>query len=99
MAEEKRYQAIIDELWHKLKKKHLYPEIPVPKVGEGTPSAPEEENEGEAVGLEMKEKQITLNAKFLSRTSEKMTAEGVIEALLDHGITHLPSAHGTFIPT
>jgi len=88
MPEEKRYQAIIDELWPKLKKKHLYPEIPVPKVGEGTPSAMEEEEEGEAVGLEMKQKQITLNSTFLSRTSEKMTAEGVIEALLDHGITH-----------
>jgi len=88
MPEEKRYQAIIDELWPKLKKKHLYPEIPVPKVGEVTPSAAEEEEPGEAVGLEMKQKQITLNSTFLSRTSEKMTEEGVIEALLDHGITH-----------
>jgi len=88
MPEEKRYQAIIDELWPKLKKKHLYPEIPVPKVGEVTPSAAEEEDQGEAVGLEMKQKQITLNSTFLSRTSEKMTEEGVIEALLDHGITH-----------
>jgi hypothetical protein len=88
MPKEKRYQAIIDELWPKLKKKHLYPEIPVPRVGEITPFAAEEEEEGEAVGLEMKQKQITLNATFLSRTSEKMTDEGVIEALLDHGITH-----------
>jgi hypothetical protein len=88
MPEEKRYQAIIDELWPKLKKKHLYPEIPVPKVGEMTPSAAEGEEEGEAVGLEMKQKQITLNSAFLSRTSEKMTEELVIEALLDHGITH-----------
>jgi len=88
MLEEKRYQAIIDELWPKLKKKHLYPEIPIPKVGEVTPSAAEEEEQGEAVGLEMKQKQITLNSTFLSRTREKMTEEGVIEALLDHGITH-----------
>jgi len=88
MPEEKRYQAIIDELWPKLKKKHLYPEIPVPKVCEVTPSAAEEEEQGEAVGLEMKQKQITLNSTFLSRTSEKMTEEGMIEALLDHGITH-----------
>lgn len=88
MPEEKRYQAIIDELWPKLKKKHLYPEIPVPKVGEVTPSAAEGDEEGEAVGLEMKHKQITLNPMFLSTTSEKMTEELVIEALLDHGITH-----------
>jgi hypothetical protein len=88
MPEEKRYQAIIDELWPKLKKKHLYPEIPAPKVGEMAPSATEGEEESEAVGLEMKQKQITLNSAFLSRTSEKMTEELVIEALLDHGITH-----------
>jgi len=88
MPEKKRYQAIIDELWPKLKKKHLYPEIPIPKVGEITPSTVEEEDQGEAVGLEMKQKQITLNSTFLSRTREKMTEEGVIEALLDHGITH-----------
>ena len=88
MPEEKRYQAIIHELWPKLKKKHLYPEIPVPKVGEVRPSDAEEEEQGEAVGLEMKEKQITLNPTFLSRTSKKMTDELVIEALLDHGITH-----------
>jgi hypothetical protein len=88
MPEEKRYQAIIDELWPKLKKKHLYPEIPIPKVGEITPSTVEEDDEGEAVGLEMKQKQITLNSTFLSRTRGKMTEEGVIEALLDHGITH-----------
>jgi len=88
MPEEKRYQAIIHELWPKLKKKHLYPEIPVPKVGEVTPSDAEEEEQGEAVGLEMKQKQITLNPTFLSRTSKKMTEELVIEALLDHGITH-----------
>jgi hypothetical protein len=88
MPEEKRYQAIIEELWPKLKKKHLYPEIPIPMVGEVTPSAVEEEEQGEAVGLEMKHKQITLNSTFLSRTREKMTEEQVIEALLDHGITH-----------
>jgi hypothetical protein len=88
MPEEKRYQAIIDELWPKLKKKHLYPEIPIPKVGEITPSAAEDEEQGEAVGLEMKQKQITINSTFLSRTREKMTEELVVEALLDHGITH-----------
>lgn len=87
MSEEKRYQNIIDELWPKLKKKHLYPEIPVPKIGEVTASEPKEQEE-EAVGLEMKQKQITLNPAFLSQTREKMAEEIVIEALLDHGITH-----------
>ena len=88
MSEEKRYQAIIDELWPKLKKKHLYPELPIPKVGEETSSGMEEEDQGEAVGLEIKQKQIIINPAFISRTREKMTDELVIEALLDHGITH-----------
>ncbi len=87
MSEAKRYQDIIDELWPKLKKKHLYPEIPVPKIGEVTASDAKEQEE-EAVGLEMKQKQITLNPAFLSQTREKMAEEIVIEALLDHGITH-----------
>ena len=88
MSEEKRYQAIIDELWPKLKKKHLYPELPIPKVGEETSPGVEEEDQGEAVGLEIKQKQIIINPAFISRTREKMTDELVIEALLDHGITH-----------
>ncbi len=88
MSEEKRYQAIIDRLWPKLKKKHLYPEIPVPKVKERTGTSPGAEEKDEAVGLEMKEKQITINSAFISKTKEKMPEEALIEALLDHGITH-----------
>ncbi len=62
--------------------------MPIPKVGEETSSGVEEEAQGEAVGLEIKQKQITINPAFISRTREKMTDELVIEALLDHGITH-----------
>jgi hypothetical protein len=36
---------------------------------------------------------------MLSTTSEKMTEEWVIEALLDHGITHYTFCPWTFIPT
>jgi hypothetical protein len=88
MPEEKRYQTIIEEIWPRLKKKHLYPEIPTPKIGEVAASHSEGEEQGEPVGLEMKQKQITINSTFLSQMKEKMAEEGVIEALLDHGITH-----------
>ena len=88
MPEEKRYQTIIEEIWPRLKKKHLYPEIPTPKIGEAAASHSEGEEQGEPVGLEMKQKQITINSTFVSQMKEKMTEEGVIEALLDHGITH-----------
>ena len=36
----------------------------------------------------MKQKQITINPTFLSQMRDKMPEEKVIEALLDHGITH-----------
>ena len=32
--EEQNLQSIIEEIWPELKRKHLYPEIPMPKVGE-----------------------------------------------------------------
>ena len=30
--EKQNYQSIVEEIWPQLKKKHLYPEIPMPKV-------------------------------------------------------------------
>src|SRR4030043_2460202 len=89
--EERHYQLIIEEIWAKLKKKHLYPEIPMPKVrGVPDPGQTEQEEgeEGEGIGLEMKQKQITINGAFVSQMKDKMPEKKVIEALLDHGITH-----------
>jgi hypothetical protein len=86
--EEKHYQWIIEEIWPRLKKKHLYPEIPMPKV-KGTPDPePGTAEKGEGVGLEMKQKQMTINLGFVSQMKDKMEETRVIEALLDHGITH-----------
>jgi len=68
----------IDRLWQKVRRKHLFPEIPRPIVGE---------TEGN-VAIEMKNKQITLSEGFLNRLSEKMRVEDVLEALLDHGVGH-----------
>lgn len=89
--DERNLQSIIEEVWPKVKRKHLYPEIPIPKVGK----VQEEINEGEdqAVGLEIKQKQITINPTFVYKMKDKMKEEQVIEALLDHGV-----AHYTFCP-
>lgn len=87
--EEKNLQAIIEQMWPRLRKKHLYPEIPIPKIGK--PSEEGQEKDGskeERVGLEMKEKQMTINPAFISSFKGKMSEERLIEALLDHGITH-----------
>jgi len=86
--EEHKIQTIIEEIWPRLKKKHLYPELPIPRAGEVVESVqgPAEQNEG--VGLEMKQKQMTINPTFVSQMKDKMPEKRVIEALLDHGITH-----------
>jgi hypothetical protein len=86
--EEKNLQLILEEIWPRLKKKHLYPELPMPKMGKAGDPEQEEEAQNEGVGLEMKQKQMTINPAFLFAIKEKMPEEKVIEALLDHGITH-----------
>lgn len=80
-------QSIIDRVWPKVKKKHLYPEIPIPKIGKMDDSQ-QDEDQSQAVGLEIKHKQITINPSFIYQLKGKMEEEQVIEALLDHGITH-----------
>ena len=86
--EEHSIQAIIEEIWPRLKRKHLYPEIPVPKAEEFTNAEQADAEQNGGVGLEMKQKQITVNPSFLAQMEGKMEVERVIEALLDHGITH-----------
>jgi hypothetical protein len=84
--EEEHYQSVIEAIWPRLKKKHLYPEIPVPKI-KGAP--PREQGEAEeGVGLEMKQKQMTIHSAFVSQMKGQMDEKRIVEALLDHGITH-----------
>jgi hypothetical protein len=86
--EEKKLQALIEEIWPRLKRKHLYPEIPIPKIGKVHDPLDEGNEKNDGVGLEMKDKQMTINPDFLSTLNGKMAEENLIEALLDHGITH-----------
>jgi hypothetical protein len=86
--EEKNLQSIIEEIWPKLKKKHLFPEIPMPKVRETPDPEQREAEEDEGVGLEMKQKQMTIRSAFVSQMKGNMSEKRIIEALLDHGITH-----------
>ncbi len=89
MRTEKEHQKIIIErIWPKVKRKHLFPEIPMPRIGEETAFPEWQAGEHEGVGLEMKEKQMILNSTFLSKLKDQISEEQAIEALLDHGITH-----------
>jgi hypothetical protein len=71
-------EKILKKIWPKVRRKHLFPELPIPKATEGA----------EHVALEMKNKQITVNAAFHEKIANKMGAEEVVEALLDHGVSH-----------
>ena len=81
-------QAMIEEIWPRVKKKHFYPELPIPKAGKIVDSVQGRTGQNEGVGLEMKQKQMTINPTFVSQMKEKMPEKQVVEALLDHGITH-----------
>ncbi|OGP86805.1 MAG: hypothetical protein A2156_12940 [Deltaproteobacteria bacterium RBG_16_48_10] len=87
-AEKERQKVIVEKIWPKVKRKHLFPEIPMPRIKEEADSPEGEGRENEGVGLEMKEKQMVLNSAFLSKLKEQIPEEQTIEALLDHGITH-----------
>jgi len=81
-------QSLIEEIWPRLKKKHLYPEIPIPKITEAAELGKDESEPDDEVGLEMKQKQLTVNGSFVLQMKDKMSEKRVIEALLDHGISH-----------
>jgi hypothetical protein len=85
---EKESQKIIDDIWTRVKKKHLYPEMPVPRAGKISSRGEADEKEDGGVGLEMKQKQMTINPAFVDELKGKIPEERVIEALLDHGVTH-----------
>jgi len=87
-TEDPDLQVIIEEIWPRLKKKHFYPELPMPKAGEFPDPGQEDSEQNEGVGLEMKQKQMRVNSAFVYKMKDKMAEEQVIGALLDHGITH-----------
>jgi hypothetical protein len=71
-------EAIIQKLWSRVRKKHLYPQLPLPTVIEG----------GEDCALEIKSKQLSISSAFYEKLKGKMAGEEIVEAILDHGITH-----------
>ena len=71
-------EDIIQKVWSRVKRKHLYPQLPLPTVIEG----------GEDVALEIKSKQLSISSAFYQKLKGKMDGEEIVEAVLDHGITH-----------
>ncbi len=73
-----QYRIIIDEIWPELRKKHLYPAMPKPEVT----SLPGRSS------IQMKNKQIKIGKEFCDKLAEKMDRDLIIEALLDHELSH-----------
>ena len=71
-------QDIIAAVWPRVRRKHLFPELPMPRVGESASTA----------AVEMQHKQIVLNAAFCEQLAASMPVEEVVEASLDHGVAH-----------
>lgn len=72
------WEQLLAERWPQVRQKHLWPELPTPQMGSlQTP-----------VAMQMREKLITLNTATCDALAESMPPEAVIEALLDHGVSH-----------
>ncbi|MFC1824176.1 hypothetical protein ACFL9T_15805, partial [Thermodesulfobacteriota bacterium] len=69
---------ILDKTWKKVRKDHLFPELPTPKCTEGE----------ERVGLDIKGKKISISSKFVEEMSEVLDPAEVLEGLLDHAVSH-----------
>ena len=71
-------ENLIKTVWPKVKKRHLFPELPAPKCTEG---------EGR-VGLDIKAKKISISRAFVEKMSAVLNPEQVVEGLLDHAVSH-----------
>jgi len=66
------------KIWAKVRREHLFPELPNPAYGEGD----------EKVGLDIKAKQITISRDFINAMKDKVEESLVLEGLLDHAVSH-----------
>jgi hypothetical protein len=71
-------ENVIKTVWPKVKKRHLFPELPAPSCAEGE----------ERVGLDIKAKKISISKAFVEKISGVLSPEQVVEGLLDHAISH-----------
>jgi hypothetical protein len=71
-------QGLLARLWPEVRRRHLYPQLPTPRLG----------NSGSPAAMEIRDKQITLNVDYVEEMTRSLPAETVLTALLDHGISH-----------
>ena len=69
---------IIKEVWPRIRKRHLFPELPAPTCAEGE----------DRVGLDIKGKQISISRSFVEKMARSLEPREVVEGLLDHAVSH-----------
>ncbi len=69
---------LLKEIWARVRKRHLFPELPTPKYTEGE----------RRVGLDIKGKRISIGKEFVAEMSQRLEQEEVLEGLLDHAVSH-----------
>lgn len=72
------WQDVITDLWPHVRRKHLWPELPLPHI----------DSIAMPVAMEMRNKQITLNLDTCNALAMHLPRATVVEALLDHGVSH-----------
>jgi hypothetical protein len=72
------FEAIIERIWSDVRKRHLFPELPLPKLVD----------EDSDVGVQMRNKRINLSESLCESLSDHLPPEKVLEGLLDHGVAH-----------
>lgn len=68
----------LGDIWNRVRKRHLFPELPDPQYFQGE----------SRVGLDIKNKHISISRDFVQRMSLKLKSREVLEGLLDHAVSH-----------
>jgi hypothetical protein len=71
-------EELLKRLWPEVRRRHLYPELPLPRF----------EDSCSKVAMEIRGKQIILDLGFIREMSRRLPTDTILEALLDHGISH-----------
>ncbi|MFH1123431.1 MAG: hypothetical protein V1758_07180 [Pseudomonadota bacterium] len=72
------FDDLLREVWPRVRRKHLYPELPFPAWSEGE----------KRVGLDIQGKKISISREFVQGMSQAIEEQEVIEGLLDHAVSH-----------
>jgi len=69
---------ILKTVWPNVRRRHLFPELPIPECVDGELR----------VGLDINRKKISISRKFVKEMSVVLKPQEILEGLLDHAVSH-----------